>query len=353
MDRSADFLRALAVAPDATVREAMAVIDRGAVELAFVTDPETQRVTGVVTDGDLRRAILGGAALDDRVLTSCMSATFVWVPAETGRAEVLDLMKARFVDQIPVLDDAGRLIALHTLREFVGRSALPNAAVIMAGGLGRRLHPLTENVPKPMLKVAGRPILERIVLHLVGCGISTIYLAVHYLSEVIRDHFGDGAEYGCEIRYLEEREPLGTAGALSLMPERPERALLVMNGDLITQEDVGAILDTHARAANDMTCCLTSYSVQVPFGVASVSGDRVIGLEEKPSRRFLVNAGMYAISPSALSLVPSEERMDMSELITSCLERDLRVGFHPLGGDWLDVGRPDQLDRARGMDRPR
>lgn len=347
-DRAPGFLASLALPPDATIRAAMGVIDAGAVELAFVTEPETGKVLGTVTDGDLRRAILRGAGLADRVLTDCMSAPFVWVAEGTGRAEVLELMKARGVSQVPVLDGRGRLAALHTMREFLGAPKLPNPAVIMAGGRGTRLHPLTETVPKPMLEVAGRPILERLVLHLVGCGVQTIYLSVNYLADVIREHFGDGGEFGCAIRYLEEPEPLGTAGALALLPGPQSDPILVMNGDLITREDVSGIIATHEKSDNELTCCLKTYSVQVPFGVAEVDGRRIVALEEKPSRSFLINAGIYVLSPRAIAMVPSGERTDMSEVVASCIDGDLRVGFHPLGGDWLDVGRPEQLDRARG-----
>ena len=235
-------LSACLVPESGTLRDAMATLDRGARQIALAVDADG-RLVGVVTDGDLRRALLGGAALGDP-LGPRLNREFVNVTPGEGRPEVLDLMRARHVSAVPVVDGEHRPVGLHLLQEFVAPVERPNWAVIMAGGQGIRLRPLTESLPKPMLKVAGRPILERLILHLVGSGIRRVFISVNYLGHVIEDHFGDGSDFGCRIEYLREAEPLGTAGSLSLLPT-PTDPVLVMNGDLVTSADVGHLLDFH------------------------------------------------------------------------------------------------------------
>lgn len=347
-----ELLSRLTVSPDASILEAFRALERGEQGIVFVCRPG-RHVLGTLTDGDLRRALVDGADLDERVLTDLMTRDYVSVrEGETDRAHVLDLMLAHKVYQVPVLDGDGRLVALHTIRGLVGSDVRPNAAVIMAGGKGTRLRPYTEEIPKPMVKVAGRPMLERLVLHLVGHGIRTIYLSVNYLAHVIEDHFGDGSDFGCEIRYLREDEPLGTAGALSLLPDRPEDDLLVMNGDLVTQADVGRFLDFHADGGYCASIGVRAHTVDVPYGVAEVSGSRLESLREKPTHEFRVNAGIYVLSPEALGYVPEGEMYRMTDLFQDCLEDGHPVGAFDIEEDWTDVGRPEELMRAHGREAP-
>ena len=205
-----------------------------------------------------------------------MRKSFTSVGLETTRAEVLDMMRVRNISQVPVLDGAGRMAGLHLLQELIGASVKENTAVIMAGGQGIRLRPLTENIPKPMLTVAGRPILERLVLHLVGYGIREIFLSINYLGHIIEDHFGDGTRFGCRIRYIREKKPLGTGGPLSLLPKIPDVPVLVMNGDLVTQANVDRILEFHDEGGFVATSCLRPYQIEVPFGVAEVRGNELV-----------------------------------------------------------------------------
>lgn len=338
--------RKLTIAADATILEALRVIDDGGASIAFVVD-EVGRVIGSVTDGDLRRALLAGAALDGRCLTHAMRRGFVYVTAETGRAEVLDLMRARQVEQIPILDTDGRLCGLHTVQEFIAPAQRPNAAVILAGGLGTRLQPLTESIPKPMIRVAGRPILERLVLHLMSHGIRRFYLSVNYLAHVIEEHFGDGSRFGCTIAYLREDKPLGTGGPLSLLPDL-ETPVLVANGDLVTQCDVGRMLSFHEAGDYVATFGLRPYTVAIPFGVASVRGDRLVDLREKPTERMLINAGIYVLSPCAVALVPKDVHYPITDLFSRLVSEGRPVGAHVVQDDWLDVGQHEELRRARG-----
>ncbi len=342
-------LRAMLVSQTASLREALAVIDRGGFELAFVADAR-ERIVGTLSDGDARRAILRGVPLDTKgAVGKAMRRAFTWVPASAQRAEVLDMMRARGISQIPVLDAGRRMIALHLLHDLIGAAERPNRAVIMAGGQGTRLRPYTENVPKPMLTVAGRPILERIVLHLVGHGIRDIFLSINYLGHMIEEHFGDGSAFGCRIRYLREKRALGTGGSLSLLPKGDDEPVLVMNGDLVTQAKIDKIFEFHEQGGFALTTCLRPYVVEIPFGVADVRGDELLGMREQPIEQMLVNAGIYAIGKKALALIPKNTEYPITRLVDGCLAKRMKVGAHVLDGDWMDIGRHDELRKARGQ----
>ena len=328
-----------------TIRDAMTALDRGAGRISLAIDGEG-RLVGVVTDGDVRRALLRGASLDDP-LTVALTRTPASVGPKEGRSEALELMRARRLAAVPVVDDGGRPIGLHLLHEFLERLERPNWAVVMAGGQGTRLRPLTDRLPKPMLRVAGRPILERIVLHLAGFGIKRIFISVGYLGEVIEEHFGDGSRFGCRIDYLREDEPLGTAGALGLLPERPATPLVLMNGDLVTGVDVGDLLDFHGAGGYAATIGIRRYLHTVPFGCVERDGDRVLRIDEKPTISREVNGGIYALDPMAIELVPRGEPSTMPALIDRLLADERPVGAFEIEDDWIDVGQRDQLDRAR------
>jgi len=329
-----------------TIREALSVIDEGAAEIAFVVDQE-DRVLGTVTDGDIRRGLLRGLSLDATV-DDVVNRNYFAVAPQTPRAEVLDLMRARTLAQIPILDDEYHLVGLHLLREILGTEPRPNWAVVMAGGRGERLRPITDSIPKPMIQVAGRPILERIVLHLVGSGITKVFLAVNYMSEVIEDHFLDGTGLGCQIEYLREDSPLGTGGALSLLAEQPIDPLIILNGDLLTQVDLTSMLRFHEQGRFEATVGLRDYVHRIPFGVVRTDRDRVSDIQEKPSQVWNVNCGIYVIQPGLISRIPRAEYSDMTDLITGCLGRGEAVGGYLVEGDWIDVGRRSDLHRARG-----
>lgn len=329
----------------ARIVDAMQSLELSGVEVAMLTDPEG-RLAGIVTDGDIRRALLKGATLQSP-LEPHMVREFTSVSPAVGRAEVLDLMKARILEQIPVVDVEGRPAGLHLLQELVGATERPNCAVIMAGGKGVRLRPITEYLPKPMIPVAGRPILERIVLHLVGFGIRLIYLSINYLGHIIEKHFGDGTAFGCRIEYLREPQSLGTGGALGLLPVAPVDPLLVMNGDIVTQVDIGAILDFHRRGGYLATMGVRVYSHTIPFGCVETSNGRVIDLVEKPDMHRLINTGIYVLEPNLLCRVPSGENFPITDMFSNCLKNNESVGAYEIEEDWIDVGQREQLKQAR------
>ncbi len=333
-------LAKLRVAPSASLLEVMACIDRNGKGIALVMT-EDGKLMGTVTDGDIRRAVLRGGTLASSV-APYMQKRFTAVSPLEGRAAVLDLMQARQLRHVPAVDAKGRLVGLHLLQELLGKVDRPNVAVIMAGGLGTRLRPVTEHIPKPMIKVAGRPILERVVLHLVSCGIRHVFLSVHYLGHMIESHFGDGARFGCTIEYLREKESLGTGGALSMLKKLPADPLIVMNGDLITQANIAMMLRFHVAGGYAATMAVRRYGHEVPFGCVEIKRRRIIRLEEKPLIERAINAGIYVLNPTLVRRIP-RRFFPMTELFELCLARGEPVGAFEVEDEWLDIGQRDQI----------
>jgi dTDP-glucose pyrophosphorylase len=332
------------VGPGATVREAVEAIDAGAIEIALVADDE-RRLVGTVTDGDVRRALLAGTGLDEPVAPIAHAEP---VTAEDGTSEdlLLALMTERSVEQIPLLRD-GRVVDVAFIRELVSSSQAEGPVVLMAGGPGERLRPLTEETPKPMLPVADRPLLETVLAQVREAGFQRVLMAVNYRAEVIESHFGDGREFGVEIDYVREPERLGSAGALQLVREQLDRPFVVMNADLLTKVNLGALLRFHVAEGNVLTLAVRRYELEVPYGVVDIEGARVQGLREKPSLGFFVNAGIYAVSPAAVDLLPASLReFQMTDLIEAALAAGAPVGSFAIREYWLDIGQLGDYERA-------
>ena len=342
------------LAKGATIRESLSAIQAGGANIALAVDHQGGLV-GIVTDGDVRRALLSDHQLTDPVNPFIQRSPFSVTPRES-RTAVLDHMQARGLSQVPVVDSDGKLVGLHLLRELLGQNPRENIALILAGGRGSRLMPLTAEVPKPMIEVAGRPILERIVTHLVGFGIRQIALSVGYLADSIEQHFGDGERFGCDISYLREdpSAPLGTGGPLAYLSDmypNIAESVLVLNGDLITQFDVADMLDSHERLSTAITIGVVTYAHEVPFGVI-VTDDQglVTQISEKPVLEQTVSAGIYAVQPRIAQAVKRDLFTPMTHIITDCVARGERVAVWKCGNDWRDVGRPMDLVRARGQE---
>lgn len=329
-----------------TLREVLETLDRGAMGVAVAID-EHSRIVGLMTDGDVRRAFLSGATLETPLVRH-LNRSYTSVPPSVSRAEVLELMHAREIDAVPIVDDDGKVRGLHQLYDVLGIERRPNWAVVMAGGRGARLGAITERIPKPMVRVAGRPILERLVLHLVGHGIERIFLAINYLGHLIEDHFGDGSRFGCRIEYLREERPLGTAGALALLNEAPKESLFVINGDLVTQANIGKMIDFHEAGEHAATIAVRPYFHTVPFGCLELDGDRVVRLEEKPRLARVINAGMYVLAPRVLQSIAQGEETTLPALLDACLTSQEVVRAFEIEEDWIDVGQKEQLQQARG-----
>ena len=339
------------VSPGDSIRTAMAKINQGFVGLALVVD-DALRLVGTISDGDARRAILAGLPLETplEVLLSQKDGTPQQHPViareGAGDEELLRLMRQHRVDQVPMIDAAGCVVGLTTIDQFVPEGPLPIQAVIMAGGFGKRLRPQTDTMPKPMLPVGGRPLLERAIDGLRQAGVRDIHVTTHYLPEKITDHFGDGERFGVRLRYVAEDQPLGTAGSLGLVGESDE-PLLVLNGDILTNVDFRALLSFHRAQQADLTVAVRQYDVKVPYGVVEATGGRVTSLREKPQLGFLVNAGIYLLEPSARGFIPERGRYDMTDLIERLLAEGRPVASFPIVEYWLDVGQADDYRQAQ------
>ena len=332
------------VGPETTLRAAMTAIDRASSQMALVVDARRQ-LLGTLSDGDARRALLNGLSLDASVSTAMHLNPTVAVVGETRQA-MLATMRRRGLHQMPVVDTQGVVVGMEVLDDFLKTPCRPNWVVIMAGGLGKRLEQLTRDTPKPMLRVGSRPLLETIVRGYAAQGFRRFYFAVNYKAEQIEQHFGDGSGFDIEIRYLREDQRLGTAGPLSLLPERPTQPVLVTNADLLTKEDFGYMLDQHEATSADATMAVRDYEMQVPFGVVRECDGRIHAIDEKPVQRFTVSAGIYVLSPHLLELVPRNTYFDMPALFETATAQGLMARSHRIDGYWLDIGRLPDYERA-------
>jgi dTDP-glucose pyrophosphorylase len=334
------------VAPEITIRETLRIIDRTSLQIALLVDAQG-RLLGTVTDGDVRRGLLKGLDLDSPV-TEVANTRPIVASMDEDPASLQRLMIERSVRQVPLVDSAGRLMGLELLKDLVARPQRENLVVLMAGGLGTRLRPLTESCPKPLLQVGGKPILEIIMEGLAASGFRRFAISVNYKAEMIESHFGDGSAWGLDISYLREPSRLGTAGALTLLPEALETPILVMNGDLLTKLNFAALLDFHAELGAKATICVREYDFEVPFGVVEVEGDRLTALHEKPVQKFLVNAGIYVLEPAAVARIPRGEPFDMTTLFQRLVEEGERPAVFPIREYWLDIGHMGDYQRAAG-----
>jgi dTDP-glucose pyrophosphorylase len=320
-------------------------MEENELRIALVTD-DKRVLRGIVTDGDIRRAILNGVSLEDPV-TAVMTDDPTVVQSHKGREAVLALMREKHLLHVPVVDDAGRVVGLEVIDHIVGPEPRPNPVVLMAGGRGTRLRPLTSDCPKPLLNVGGKPILETILEGFIEEGFRHFYMSVNYKSKMIEEHFGDGSKWGVNIEYLYEDKRMGTAGALSLLPEVPDCPLLVMNGDLLTKLDFVRVLDYHQNQNVLGTMCVRDHDVQVPFGVVKMEDDRITDIEEKPVHRHFVNAGVYVLEPEALSYVPQDTFFDMPDLFKRLIDDGRGATAFPIQEYWMDVGQREDFQQAQ------
>ncbi len=329
---------------DALVRDALTQIDAGSSQLAIIVDAE-RRVIGVVTDGDVRRGLLAGVTLDDTV-EKIMNRSPKLVSVDVSDDEIQALMRREVIHQVPIVDGEGRIVALRTIDTFVAADRLENKVVLMAGGLGKRLRPLTETVPKPMLPVGGRPLLETLVQSFVDQGFYRFEFSVNYRAEAIEAHFGDGYRFGAEIGYLRETDALGTAGSLSLMSNRPEAPFFVMNGDILTSINFRHMLDFHRESRATATVAVFEKGIDIPYGVVELEGDRLVAIREKPTHNFFISAGIYILEPGVLDRIEAGKTLDMPDLFSRMIEGGETISAFPIREYWRDIGQHQDLDRA-------
>ena len=327
-------------------------IESSSSRLAVVLS-ESNTVLGTVTDGDVRRHLLGGGSLQDDVVDAMNSSPIVGRNTDS-KSVLLGLLRENNIRSLPLIDQNKKFLRIVCDLELsdanVDDGALPSfpVAVIMAGGKGRRLGDITKNLPKPMVKIQGVPLLERLVLDLAKGGVDQIFISINYLGHLIKDYFGDGSKYGISIQYLEENIELGTGGALSLLPNFTDQTpILVMNGDILTTLQYSALLETHISHEASITIGAVNYESQVPYGVITHSSGLVSEIIEKPTHVHLCNAGIYAISSEVLKFIPRGQFFNITDLIQNCLGSGRRVGVFPLHEYWSDIGTPDDLEVAR------
>ena len=333
------------VSSSMTLRQTIEAITNSALQIALVVD-DNNKLIGTVTDGDIRKAILAGKDLNITA-AEAMRKSPTTSSASTPRTVIIKLMREKRIHQMPIVNESGQVVDVLTVDDMLGAQEKTNAVVIMAGGLGTRLHPLTQDTPKPMLNVGGKPILETIIQSFIDQGYVNFFVSLNFKAEIISDYFGDGSKLGASITYLHETTRLGTAGGLSLLPSEVNYPIIVMNGDLLTRISVDALLDFHQRENAVATMVVREDHYQVPYGVVEVDGTQIIDVKEKPTQRHLVNAGIYVLSEQSLANIPKGTYYDMPTHFTKLAADGHRTTAFPLHEYWVDIGRLDELERAQ------
>jgi len=331
---------------DASLEQAIEVLDKAALRIALVVDA-SDRLLGTLTDGDVRRALLKHLPLETPV-NQVMNGQPKTADQSWTESRILALMEQHELLQLPLVDAEKRVVGLANLHDILNKHRHDNPVFLMAGGFGTRLRPLTNNCPKPMLKVGDKPILEQILLNFVEAGFHRFYISTHYMPEVIRDYFGNGEKWGISIQYVHEEEPLGTGGALGLLPhDEIDQPLFMMNGDLLTSLNLHSFLEFHQAHNGVATMCVREYEHQVPYGVITSEGTQIKSMVEKPVHRFFVNAGIYLLDPALVKSVEPGTRIDMPTLLERQIDGGNAVNMFPIHEYWLDIGRMDDFHKAQ------
>ena len=344
MTNQLDLWRDSIVKINTPIKIAIERLNKVGIKIALVLD-ENFRLLGTISDGDFRRGMLSGLTLEDTV-EKIMNKNPRTVNEGTSRLEILKLMNDTKILQIPIVDRNNFVIGLHLWDDISVQAKYSNIMVIMAGGKGSRLHPQTENRPKPMLLVAGIPILEHIIKRARSQGFNHFIIAINYLGQIIEDYFKDGHKFGVKIEYLHEDVPLGTAGALSLLSHKPDKAFIVTNGDVITDINYSDFLEYHTVQNAAATVAVHTHEFQIPYGVVQINGLEVESYEEKPIVSSLINAGVYALDPDILDFITEPKFRDMPELLDISRDLKKKVIVYPLHESWIDIGRPIDLEIA-------
>jgi dTDP-glucose pyrophosphorylase len=327
-----------------TIEEALSVIDAGGVKIALVVD-NNNRLLGTLGDGDVRRGLLRKIKLEDTI-ENIYFKNPITANQGSSKESLLNLCSTNEVAQLPIVDKDMKVIDLFTLDEELLKKKHENQVVLMVGGLGERLRPLTENTPKPMLNVGGDPILKTIVKGFVDKGFTNIIMCLGYKANQIEDYFKDGSDFGANIKYIVEERRMGTAGALSLIKEKIDKPFFVMNGDLISNINYEQILDFHEKQNSKATMCVCEYDIQVPYGVVNLINEDIISIEEKPIHSFFINAGVYLLNPECINFIPTDEFYDMPSLFEKMILNGNKTISFPLKEYWLDIGRISDYKRA-------
>lgn len=332
------------LSPAATIREALEIINKEALQIVLVV--RSDELLGSVTDGDIRRGLLNNLSLVDTI-DKVMNKAPLTADSSFSKSTLISLLESKRISAIPILEN-GKLVGLETLYNLLSKPKLNNPVFIMAGGFGTRLRPLTDNCPKPLLKVGNKPILEIIMQRFIDTGFHEFYISTHYLPDMIHNYFGDGSKWNVDITYVHEEMPLGTGGALGLLPKDIKQLPLIMiNGDVLTNLDINALLEYHNKEDSLATMCVREYDYQIPYGVIEKSGNQIIGMTEKPTYKFHVNAGIYVVSPKLFNSVDIDTKIDMPSLLEKHIEKNEKIVMYPLTEYWLDIGQMTEYKQAQ------
>jgi dTDP-glucose pyrophosphorylase len=332
------------ISAKSTIKEALRAINSGAVKIALIVNDDNQ-LLGTLSDGDIRRVLLRSKTLDDTIEGIYSRNPIIAYERHSGE-ELLRLCSMNRVSHVPIVGDDKQIIDLFFLDEELLKE-YENTVVLMVGGLGKRLRPLTDNTPKPMLKVGGKPILQTIIEGFSKHGFTNITMCLGYKSSVIQDFFQDGSRFGVNIDYIVEDQRMGTAGALTLLKKKPNKPFFVMNGDLLTNVNFEQMLDFHGLNNSQATMCVREYEIEVPYGVVSIKGDNICSIKEKPIHSFFVNAGIYLLEPECIDLIPESEFYDMTSLFEQLIVENNKTVSFPLQEYWLDIGNHSDFSKAQ------
>lgn len=328
---------------NATIKDTLEIISNGSMRIALVM--KDCKLIGIINDTDIRKAFLKGFVIADPI-TEIINRDPIVCHVNDTKDKILDIAIAKKVYEIPIVDDDGNIVGIDELDELLKTEKQKNKVVLMVGGLGTRLRPLTQDTPKPLLKVGGKPILETIVENFSKYGFKDFIFSVNYKSEMIENYFGDGSKFGVNIEYIHEDNRMGTAGALSLMKSKLDSNFFVMNGDVLTNVNFEHLKDFHEKSETVATMCVREYEYQIPYGVVNVDGSKIVSIEEKPTSKYFVNAGIYMLSPEVLEYIPEKEFFDMPTLFERLMEEDYNTISFPVREYWLDIGHMDAYHQA-------
>jgi len=339
-----DDWRKVLLTPKDSLERTIKVLHEGGCRIALVAD-KFGMLLGTVTDGDIRRALINQLTMESPV-SLIMNGNPITVDDKINNKEILSLMSDQSLLHMPIIDKDGILCGLETLQHLIESPICDNPIFLMAGGFGTRLHPLTKDTPKPLLKVGNKPILEMIIEQFINYGFHNFYISTHFKSEQIRDYFKDGKLHNVSVKYVHEDVPLGTAGSLGLLPDNlPSLPIIVMNGDLLTKVDFKNLLNFHCEHNSEATMCVREYDFQVPYGVVEIDNYNIKEIKEKPVHRFFVNAGIYVLNRSLINKVDGKSCLDMTDF----LEKELNnggVNAFPIHEYWLDIGQMEEYEKA-------
>ncbi len=334
------------IPPDTSIIDAMRLIDKVALQILLVAAAD-KTLLGTITDGDIRRAILKGGSLEARI-DGVMNTRPTTFSMDESVEDMLVAMRLLKISKVPVVDHKNRVVGLEIIDELLRPAPKDNPVVIMAGGLGSRLGSLTKDCPKPLLQVGHKPVLQTIMENFMAYGFHNFYFSVNYKGDMIEEYFGDGSKWDANIQYIHENKRMGTAGALSLLPEKPDMPFFVMNGDILTKVNFLQLLDFHTEQRAAATMCAFKYDMQIPYGVLEVDKQRLVEINEKPVQSFFVNAGIYVLEPQTLEYIPADSFFDMPSLYETLITTEREAAVFPLREYWLDIGHMSDFERAQG-----